>query len=365
MRKNKRGFDMKVGVINGIRNHPDRPYSLQQVYADFIDDAVYAEKLGFDFAWYGEHHFTRCQWTPSPLVVCAAVAAKTQRLRIGTSLVCLPFHNPLRVAEDVAVVDIISGGRFDFGIGVGSNWEEYHTFGIPSAERSGRTWEAAEIIERCFTHQGTFSHKGKYYEFADIAFTTKPVQNKVPFWWGGWGPKNVVRAAERGYHLLSGGSQAYDEALRQAGRNPQDFFIAPMQQVCVAETEEKAWEASLDGLHYSINFYILRKRLDGSIPPPSAEITREMLRSGDLVRKRQVTTPDQLREPEAPAQLIDDTTPHVGTPDQLRERFKAIRAGSIGRVTHLPLGFRHAGMKTSDVHRSMELFAKEVLPLLK
>ncbi len=78
-----------------------------------------------------------------------SVAAKTSRIRIGTSVICAPFHNPLRLAEDIAAVDIASNGRFDLGIGVGSQWEEFNTFGIDPKERFGRTWEIIDIIERC------------------------------------------------------------------------------------------------------------------------------------------------------------------------------------------------------------------------
>jgi alkanesulfonate monooxygenase SsuD/methylene tetrahydromethanopterin reductase-like flavin-dependent oxidoreductase (luciferase family) len=337
---------MKVGIIQGVRNHPDKPYPLQQVYADYISDAILAEELGFDFSWYGEHHGRPCQWTPSPLVVAAAVAAKTSRLRIGTSILCLPFHNPLRIAEDVAVLDIISGGRFDLGIGVGSQFEEFENFGINSAEKNGRMWESIEFIERCFYETGMFSHKGKYYEFPNITFSTKPVQARVPVWAGVMGPKNVEHAAKNGYHLLAGGSQQYDEALRNAGRNPADYFVAPMLHLAIAKTTDEAWDAALDGLHYFMNFYALRKRLDGTVPPRSAEITKEMIREGRTF-------------------VPGEKGACVGSPKDVLKRFLEIRDGAEGRVTHLPMQVRHPGMKTEDVHRTMKLFAKEILPKLR
>jgi alkanesulfonate monooxygenase SsuD/methylene tetrahydromethanopterin reductase-like flavin-dependent oxidoreductase (luciferase family) len=336
---------MRVGIINAVRNHPGSPYPLTEVYEDYIGDALLAEQLGFDFTWYGEHHFTTDQWTPSPLMVAAAAAAKTDRIRIGTSVLCLPFHNPLRVAEDVAVLDVISRGRFDFGIGVGSQYEEYRTFGVPIGERFGRTWEAIAFIERCFSEEGTFSHAGRYYTFPDVTFTTKPVQQPVPVWVGAQGPQSITRTAERGYHMLAGGSQRYDEALRAAGRNPDDHFVAPMQQVALADTTDAAWEAAAEGLHYFINFYRLRRRLDGTLPSASDEITMEMIRGGG---------------PGGGTGMF-----MAGTPDEVIERFTAIRDGAQGRVTHLPLGFRHAGMRTADVRRSMELFAKEIMPVLR
>ena len=337
---------MKIGIVQGVRNHPDRPYPLKEVYADYISDALLAEELGFDFSWYGEHHGRPCQWTPSPLVVTAAVAAKTTRIRVGTSVLCLPFHNPLRVAEDVAVIDIISGGRFDFGFGVGSQYEEFENFGIPPNERFGRTWEAIEFIERCFYGEEIFTHKGKYYEFRNVTFTTKPVQKRIPVWAGVMGPKNIARAAEKGYHLLARGSELYYPALRQAGRNPDDYFLAPMQHVAIAETTEQAWNVSLEGLHYFMNFYTLRKRLDGTVPSSSAEISRDMIRAGRHF-------------------VPGERGAIVGTPTEVKERFLAIRDGALGRVTHLPLQVRHPGMKTEDVHRTMRLFAREIMPLLR
>src|SRR5262245_29451801 len=106
---------MQFSLLNAVRNHPDRPYALKDVYADYISDAVLAEELGFVGSWYGEHHFRPCQWTGSPMLVAASVAARTERLRVGTSVTLLPFHDPRRVAEDAAITDILSGGRFDFG----------------------------------------------------------------------------------------------------------------------------------------------------------------------------------------------------------------------------------------------------------
>lgn len=339
---------MKFGIANAIRNHPAKAYALADVYRDYIGDAVLAEQLGFSFSWYGEHRMTPCQWTPSPLTVCAWVAAKTRTLRVGPQVLCLPFHSPLRVAEDVAVIDIMSNGRFDFGIGVGSQYEEFRTFGINSEERVGRTWEMAELIERCFDEAGTFSFKGKYYDFPEITFTTKPVQKQMPIWWGGEGPKNLQRAAQRGYHLMAGGnlkaSNAYDEALRAAGRNPADHHIGPMTFTCIADTEEQAWEASLEGIHYFINFYMLRRNLKGERPPASNEITRAQIRSSNL-------------STEAPWALA------VGSRDQVVRYFEKVRDGARGRMTHMVISPRHAGMTTEAAHRTLRYFASDVMPL--
>jgi alkanesulfonate monooxygenase SsuD/methylene tetrahydromethanopterin reductase-like flavin-dependent oxidoreductase (luciferase family) len=154
---------MKIGILNAIRNHPGHPYELQQVYADYIDDVLLAEEMGFDFAWFGEHRATPDDWTPSPMTVMAYVAAKTRRLRLAPSILCMPFHHPLRVAEDIAVLDILSCGRIDLGFGIGSQLEEFEMFGIDPKERVGRTWESIDLIQRCFTDDWGFEHEGKHY----------------------------------------------------------------------------------------------------------------------------------------------------------------------------------------------------------
>ena len=122
-------------------------------------------------------------------------AARTSKLRVGTAVTLLPFHNPIRVAEDAAIADILSGGRFDLGVGPGSQYEEFVTFGVDPKEMNQRSWESIDFIRRAFTEPGEFSHHGQFYSFDGVTFTTKPVQDPVPLWWGGMGPRNQRRAA--------------------------------------------------------------------------------------------------------------------------------------------------------------------------
>lgn len=333
---------MKVGLANAVRIHPDDPYEAEKVYADYVEDCLLAEELGYDFAWFGEHHFTPCRWTPSPIVVATAVAAQTKTLRVGTQVLCLPFHDPLRVAEDVAVADLLSGGRFDFGIGVGSQYEEFRTWGVPPKERFGRTWESIDLIERCWREDGTFSHHGKYYDFPDISFTTKPLQDPMPVWVGAVGPQSIAKTAKRGFHLMAFNGYQYDAELTKAGRNPSEFYVAPMNQISMAETTEEAWADARRGFHYFANFYQLRRDLEGVLPDRKYEATEEMLRE----RK------------------AGPWNPIHGNPDDVRPHIEAIVRGDAGRATHLPLGFRHAGMTTKATHRSMRMFAEEFLPML-
>ena len=211
---------MEFSLLNAVRNHPQSAYAEKDVYADYISDALLAEEMGFVRSWYGEHHFRECQWTGSPIQVCTAVAARTERLRVGTAVALLPFHDPIRMAEDVAICDILSGGRFDFGVGPGSQFEEFRTFGIDPKTMNGRMYESIDWILEAFASKDEFSHKGKYYDIPDMTFTTKPVQDPVPVWSSSMGPRNAARSAERGFNFIGPGNFGYDAALDCRGSEP-------------------------------------------------------------------------------------------------------------------------------------------------
>lgn len=334
---------MEFSLLNAVRNHPQSPYDLTEVYADYISDALLAEEMGFVRSWYGEHHFRECQWTGSPILVCTAVAARTTTLRVGTAVTLLPFHDPIRMAEDVAIADILSGGRFDFGIGPGSQYEEFRSFGIDPNEMSGRTWESIDWIRRAFTEQGEFSHKGRYYDIPDMTFTTKPVQDPVPVWYGGMGPRNQAKAAERGLGFIGPFNPGYDAALAAAGRDPNEHPVASMQVICVADSTEKGWEIAGSGIEYFVNFYETRKSLQGEPAPASARVTADMIRNGNA----------------------GFWSAAVGTPDDVISALAPFAAGQLGRITEIACQMRQPGMTNQDTHHSMRLFHQHVMPALR
>jgi alkanesulfonate monooxygenase SsuD/methylene tetrahydromethanopterin reductase-like flavin-dependent oxidoreductase (luciferase family) len=127
---------MEFGIIMMFRNPPRWNRPVQDLYRNFIDLCVLAEELGIDHLWTSEHHFHEDGWSPSQLPILGAIA--TRRIRIGTFVLLLPFHNPIRVAEDAATVDIISGGRLDLAVGPGSDPNDYSTFRVPMRQRRPR-----------------------------------------------------------------------------------------------------------------------------------------------------------------------------------------------------------------------------------
>src|SRR6201984_1758834 len=145
---NKDGRKIRLGLWYDFRNPPEWRQASDRLYSEILDQIAWGESHGFYDVWLSEHHFIEDGYLPSILPVAAAIATRTKRIRIASGVLLLPFHNPVRLAEDIAVVDVISGGRFEFGVGVGFKREEFAGFGVPFKERGTRTNEALAIIRR-------------------------------------------------------------------------------------------------------------------------------------------------------------------------------------------------------------------------
>jgi alkanesulfonate monooxygenase SsuD/methylene tetrahydromethanopterin reductase-like flavin-dependent oxidoreductase (luciferase family) len=330
---------MHVGLVQAIRFLPSRPERLADTYRHFVDEAVLAEELGLDFVWTTEHHFGVDAWMPAQLPVLAFIAARTSRLQLGTCLFLLPFHNPLRVAEDVAAIDLLSNGRFTgFAAGSGSDAGEFESYGLDPKERWGRLFEGLSVIRKCF-EQDVFDHNGKYFNFPNVRMTTKPVQQPFPLWVGGFGPKLLERAGREGYHLQGGrdGTQTYLDGLESSGYDERDFNYQVFYPGHVGATRDKAWDEAQEGIYWYRDFYTNGRSITGTkrFVPPS---------------------PFDLRKEANPPEL-------VGTPDEILRRLEPQLKNS--RVTHFGLLHRMAGMSTEVSRGSLELYAKEVLPVLK
>ena len=289
-------------------------------------------------------------WSPSPFPFLAAVAARTARVRLGTYVLLLPLHNPLRVAEDVAVLDNISDGRVDLGVGVGSSPAEFRTFGIPLENRLGRTFEALRVIERCFTGD-EFSHRGRYFDFPEVHLTTVPVQRPgPPILVAAMGEQSVAWTARRGYGMAAGAGRGHDQylaALRQNGHDPATRAIASVPlRVHVAATRQQAWDEVEAGLHQVLYFY----RTHGN--PAAGSRGAEPLGALPPVGAfRDVPEIGHGGQPFA-----------VGTPEAV---LRALEPYRDRQLTHLSLNLHQPGQDSASVRRSMRLFADEVMPVLK
>jgi alkanesulfonate monooxygenase SsuD/methylene tetrahydromethanopterin reductase-like flavin-dependent oxidoreductase (luciferase family) len=342
---------VRFSIICAPRQRTDLGQTAAQAWWDYMEDGLLAEKLGFDALYVGEHHFCFSSGNSSPLLWLTQLAARTERMRVGTSVICAPFHNPLRLAEDIAALDIVSKGRFELGIGVGSQWEEFQTFGINPKERVGRTWEIVDIIERClYGTEETFDWEGKYYHFPGVRWIMQPVQQRIPILWGGFGPQGVAKAAQRGYHLIAADvTGTYERVMQEHGRRAEDYLIGFVNPVSIASTREAAFEAIAEAATWNSNNYALRRDLEGNQPPES-----NRKRVADIRRAWQMG--------DYRAAFV---IPRAGTVEDVTEYFLKVVRGETGLITHLGFQVREAGMKNEDVHRTLTLLGQEVLPVLR
>src|SRR6185312_12170052 len=172
-------------------------------FRDYIEYLIEAEALGFHSSFIVEHHFTGFGQVSATLNLLTWIGARTRTLRLGTAVIVLPWHNPVLLAEQAATVDLLSGGRLDFGIGKGYRHNEFASFRIPMEEAEARFEEAIDIITKSWTSNERFSFHGKYWAFDDII--VEPPSNQKPhppFWQGAGHPASIARVAARGHNLL-------------------------------------------------------------------------------------------------------------------------------------------------------------------
>jgi alkanesulfonate monooxygenase SsuD/methylene tetrahydromethanopterin reductase-like flavin-dependent oxidoreductase (luciferase family) len=336
---------MDIGILMNVRRHPDEQRSLEQRYHDHIADVQHAEGLGFSHAWASEHHFASDQWSPSLFPLLSFVAARTSTIRLGTHLIVAPYHHPLRLAEDAAVLDILSGGRLELTVGAGSVGEEFDTFGVDKAERFGRLWETVDILLKSFT-EDEFDHHGEHYTFTSVRMTTKPLQETLALWVGASGPTGVKRAARRGLHVAGAAPRGmvdlFDDELRAHGFDPKNHGSMSLAMVHVADSEDQAWAEAARGIHHWLGFY---NELDWLVH--------------DIIGgKLDLPAPHELRNwTSSPIRY------YVGTPERVAETLVADL--SAARHTGVALAFRHPFMDNRSVRHSMDLFAEHVLPTLQ
>ncbi len=335
---------MRFGFMEDFRNPVKWRRPFPAFYRQILDQIVRAEELGFDHVWLTEHHFTEDGYNPSLMTTAAAVATRTERIRIGTFILLLPYQHPVLVAEEVANVDIFSDGRFDLGIGQGYSYHEFNALCMNRSERGARMREGIEIMRRLFTEEQV-SYDGRFTRIKDAMLSPKPVQQPhPPIWVGARGPKAIKSAAELGYHLMAtiGPDPAplYLDTLRASGRDPDAFNIAQLRMVYCAETEDQAWNECQDHLFHMLEFYqdILSEANDAE---------------GDD-RPLPVQKPADMRH----SVLADHFM--IGTPDQVATKLERF----IGefRCTDFIMGTQFPGLDPAKGTRALEMFAKEVMP---
>ena len=194
---------MDFGYFTLSDNHyENNTRSSNQFIADITAEALYAEKLGMHSAWIGEHHFNSLGVLSCPDLVLAYVAANTSCIRLAPAVTVLPLHHPIRVAEQWATLDLLSGGRVDFAVGRGYDKREYLPFHVSFEDNQGIFEEGLELVRRLWQAEDRISHHGKYFSFEDVRITPKPVQRPIPTYVGSFSKPSIELAARLGCGLI-------------------------------------------------------------------------------------------------------------------------------------------------------------------
>ena len=195
---------MRFGLFGSAQaNGSDLGAGIGQGFYDYIDFNVEAESLGYHSTFLVEHHFTGWSQVSATLSLLTYLAARTKTLRLGTAVMVLPWHNPVLLAEQAATLDVLSGGRLDFGIGKGYRHSEFTGFCILGEEAEERFEEGLEVILKAWTSEGRFSHHGRFWNFENIVVEPAAVQRPRPAIWMAAGSEpSIHKVATRGFNLL-------------------------------------------------------------------------------------------------------------------------------------------------------------------
>ena len=323
---------MKVGVLQffGWR---DRKVPIEQVYQAALARIQTMDETGYDAVWFAEHHFSGYSVCPSVHVMATHVAATTRNLRIGTAVTLAALYHPLRIAEEVALLDVLSGGRVNWGAGRGFDPTEFKIFDVPMEESTERFREAVEIVLAAWSTE-RLSYEGRFHQYKDVEVLPKPHQRPLPTWVAASSLGAIDWAAVRGHSILMDPHSAhgqiahklhhYRSALTAAGHpeTPRQLPIARL--VAVAETDREAEEVARRGAEFTSRY----------IPKQAIAAFRS---DGKLV--------------EPAEHYMDDVTIH-GRPERVVDELKRLEA-------EIPLDY----LLLSPVsEKTFELFTDRVLP---
>lgn len=249
---------VRIGIYFDMRNPPQWRRPWVDHYRQALERTEEAERLGIDSVWLSEHHFFEDGYLPQPMTMAAALAARTSRVRIGTAVLVAPLRPAVQIAEDAALVDVLSNGRMDLGLGAGYRVPEFAAFGADMARRYADTLSRADEVVRLLAHGGV---------------TPGPVQSPLPVWVGFGGPRGARRAGRRGHRLLSVDPRLtapYREGLEEGGHDPAGARQAGLMNVLVADDPEAARARLAPHLAYQMDTYA-RYAVEGTgvdAPPP-------------------------------------------------------------------------------------------------
>lgn len=343
---------MDFGLFN-LLQHRDRSKTSRDLINEALDHTCAAEDLGFSRVWFAEHHFSNYSLIPSPLMMCAHVAAITKRIRVGSAVVILPLHTPARLIGEIAMVDALSDGRLDLGVGSGYQNYEFERLGADIADNKVMFHEMLDMIELGL-RQPHFSYDGKYFKQKQTAINVRPVQApRPPIWIAGNDPDSHRRCARDGYvPFISGGigspkkvrdlREQIEGCYREEGKDASAVPIGVLRFLCVSYNRADV-ERYVDGARYQQRIAVA-------------------LRS-----RREVVVDDYMVE-EAPFENeppLDRIERNILAGDVETVARKLCAEIELYAPNHINCYFQVGDVPSATALRSMELLTTKVIPLVE
>jgi len=283
---------MKLGVLQFF-SWPERRVPLETVFARALERIEIMDRAGYDAVWLAEHHFSSFSVCPSVHLMGTMAASRTKRLRIGTGVSLAPFYHPLRLAEEVALLDVLSGGRVNWGAGRGFARVEFENFGVPPDESTSRFHEAVEIVLRAWSEE-RLSFAGNHFRFDGVEVLPKPLQKpRPPVWMAATSESSIDWAAGQGFSILMDPHSAhadlgrkrryYAEKLEAAGFSIEGRDLPMARLLALGDSEAEAEEVARRGAEWIVNSYFGTAHNPVGVKDPAAPGTDPVQRYLDGV----------------------------------------------------------------------------------
>ena len=329
-------------------------YTPKGLYSDLTEQATVGEELGFKAIWLAEHHFTRYGLGASSLIIASNIAARTDRIRLGTAVLIPPLHHPVRLAEDTATLDVLSDGRLDVGFGRGAASSEYANFGIDHAESQARYRETIQMVEALWTNRD-YTFEGEFHTAKNVNLVPTPLQDPHPpvYVAATRSLESLDFVASTGRRLIVGVVlnttdavdllQRFLQLSEQAGHGVTASDVPFFRYFYVAETEEQAHREARDALNWTLDINTWRREFS-----VGSEVYESM---ADYLNRRTELPPSY--------EYLAENRAFIGSPDQCAAKIQELYDAG---VRYLGCNFAFGGLDQSKQLKSMELFAKEVMP---
>ncbi len=324
-----------------------------QILADTTEQVQYGEALGFQSAWFAEHHFTRYGLGSSSLLILGHIAARTETIRLGTAILVPPLHHPIRLAEETATLDLLSGGRLEVGFGRGSAGYEYNGYEVPQAESQARFQESIRIVENLWSTP-EYSFEGQFYNLNHITLVPPPAQQPPPMYIAATLTQATLEfVVSTGHPLIIGVVLDTPDAValcrKFAQMSADAGFHVPLSRIpfsryfYVAETEEEAIQDTRAALDWVLDMLQWRRTFThGS----------EVIHRLDDFRQQRTEVPTSYEH-------LFQHRAIIGTPEHCTAEIKALEEAGFDNFI---CNFDFGGIPHAKVMRSMKLFADEVMP---